>query len=82
MSALVNPITVDTKIINFSFPAMIVVVVTMLIFLRTGWRLVRWEGFVLLGLYVIYLVLIGLLFGFEGDAHAWISFVSNDHFNR
>lgn len=65
MSAIVNPIVVEAKIINFSFPAMIVVVLAMLIFLRTKWRLERWEGFVLLGMYVAYLVAIGLLFGLD-----------------
>lgn len=67
MSAIVNPIVVDPKIINFSFPAMIAVVGTMLIFLRTKWRLDKWEGYVLLGMYVAYMVALGLLFGFEGQ---------------
>lgn len=65
MSAIVNPIVVEAKIINFSFPAMIIVVLAMLLFLRTKWRLERWEGFVLLGMYVVYLVALGLLFGLD-----------------
>ncbi len=63
MSALVNPITVEPAIINFSFPAMIVVVLTMLVFLRTGWQMTRREGIAMLGLYVAYFVALIWLFG-------------------
>ena len=63
MSALVNPITVSQQIIYFSFPAMIVVVLTMLLFLRTGWRMTRREGLFLLGMYGVYLWLLASWFG-------------------
>ena len=66
MSAVANPIHVEQKIINFSFPAMIVVVVTLLVFLRTGWRLTRWEGGVLLMMYAVFLILLVALFGLGG----------------
>ena len=68
-SALVNPIQVSQKIILFSFPAMIVVVITMLVFLRTRWRMDRWEGGVLLAMYAAFLVLLGVLFGPESMSH-------------
>lgn len=69
MSALVNPIEVAQKVILFSFPAMIVVVVTMLFFLRTHWRMDRWEGGVLLAMYAVFLVLLSVLFGPESMSH-------------
>jgi len=61
MSALANPIHTSRAVINFSFPAMVVVVLVTLTFLRTKWRLERWEGGVLLALYGVYLVLAWLL---------------------
>lgn len=63
MSAVVNPITVSQQIILFSFPAMIIVVLTMLLFLRTGWRMTRPEGLVLLGMYGVYIWLLASWFG-------------------
>lgn len=71
MSAVANPIHVEQKVINFSFPSMILIVITMLVFLRTGWRLARWEGGVLLLMYVVFLILLVALFGLEGATHTW-----------
>ena len=61
-SATVNPLSVGTKVTLFSFPAMIVVVLTMLIFARTGYRFHRWKGFVLIGMYLAYLTATIVLF--------------------
>lgn len=63
MSALVNPIEVSEKIVNFSFPVMIAVMLTMLMFLRTGWKMERHEGIVLLGMYAAFITLLFTLFG-------------------
>ena len=56
-AAVVNPIRVHTTIIMFSYPSMIVIVATMLLFMRMGYRLERWKGFVLFGLYAVFLAL-------------------------
>jgi len=61
-ASLANPIRVDKKIIYFAFPAMIIVVVTMLLFARHKYRLTRFKGVILLGMYVVYLVLTLMLF--------------------
>lgn len=61
-SALVNPLVVARKVINFSFPAMLVIVVSMLVMMRTRHQLARGEGVFLFALYAIYLVMMGKLF--------------------
>jgi len=61
-SALVNPLIVQPQVIHFSFPAMLVIVGSMLVMMRTRYRLVRAEGAVLMGLYAIYLILMVKLF--------------------
>ncbi len=61
-SAVVNPLVVAPKVIHFSFPAMLAIVLAMLVMMRTGHRLTRIEGFVLLAVYGVYLTLTGILF--------------------
>jgi cation:H+ antiporter len=62
MASIANDITVDRSVIYFSFPAMIIVVVTMLLFSRMGLRLQKWKGIVLISMYVVYLILTFMLF--------------------
>jgi cation:H+ antiporter len=62
VSSIANPITVELKIINFAFPFMILIVITMLVAMRIGCRLGKAKGFILFGLYVVYLVLTLKLF--------------------
>jgi len=69
VSAAVNPITVSKSIIHFSFISMFVVVITMLVSMRTGWRLNRKEGLLLVFLYVIYITLMIKFFGIQAAAH-------------
>jgi cation:H+ antiporter len=57
-----NPITVSQNMIFFSFPFMMVIVGTMLLFARMGYMLHRWKGIVLVTLYGIYLTLAIVLF--------------------
>jgi cation:H+ antiporter len=57
ISAIANPIRVELKIVNFSFPFMILVVITMLGAMRIRCRLGKMKGFILFGLYIIYLFL-------------------------
>ena len=54
-SALANPIRVDRSFILFSFPWMLLIVGTMLLFAAHKLRLTRWKAVVLLSLYAIYL---------------------------
>lgn len=55
-SAIVNPLTVERDVINFMFPSMIVIVLTMLGLMRMGHQLTRWKGVVLMVMCAIYLV--------------------------
>lgn len=61
-SATVNPLSVGRRVIFFSFPAMLIVVGTMLLFARIGYRLQRWKGVVLLVMYLVYLTIMVKLF--------------------
>lgn len=61
-SAVVNPISVDLNVINFSFPFMILVVAVMLGVMRIGCRLEKWKGILLLLLYAVYFIMTLILF--------------------
>jgi cation:H+ antiporter len=61
-SALVNPLVVEPRVVHFSFPAMFVIVGSMLFIMRTGYRLRRAEGLYMLVLYAAYLGLMYHLF--------------------
>ena len=65
-SALANPIRVDRDIVFFSFPWMLLIVGTMLLLCRLGYRLPRWKGLLLVGLYLIYLTMTIVLFYLNG----------------
>jgi cation:H+ antiporter len=56
-SAVVNPLVVGAREIHFMMPAMLVVVCTMLLMMRTRHELTRKEGIVLTSMYVLYIVL-------------------------
>jgi len=62
VSSIVNPIRVDVDIINFTFPFMILIVATMLGGMRIGCRIGKLKGFILFGLYIIYIFLMLKLF--------------------
>lgn len=62
VASIVNPIKVELNIINFIFPFMIVIVITMLVAMRIGCRLSKVKGFILLGLYLVYLFLTLIFF--------------------
>jgi cation:H+ antiporter len=55
LSAVANPLTLSKKEIAFMFPSMFVIVGAMLLMLRTGYRLTKLKGGVLLFLYAMYL---------------------------
>jgi cation:H+ antiporter len=62
VSAIVNPITVELKVMNFSFPYMILIVLVMLVSMRIGCRLGKAKGLILLILYALYVFLTLKLF--------------------
>jgi cation:H+ antiporter len=62
VSSIANPITVELKVMNFTFPYMILIVLTMLVAMRIGCRLGKVKGFILLALYILYIFLTFKLF--------------------
>jgi cation:H+ antiporter len=56
LSALVNPIVVGKRFINFAFPWMIGIVALTLLFLRIRYRMGKVKGAVLLMLYALYII--------------------------
>lgn len=62
MAAVVNPIHVESEIVNFKFPFMILVVLIMLISLRIGCRHNRFKGIIMMAMYGVYLYLTVTLF--------------------
>jgi len=62
VSAVVNPITVELKVMNFGFPFMILIVLVMLVSMRIRCRLGKVKGLILLGLYAVYVFLALKLF--------------------
>jgi cation:H+ antiporter len=62
VSSIVNPITVELKVMNFTFPFMILIVLTMLVAMRIGCRLGKAKGFILLALYILYIFFTFTLF--------------------
>ena len=57
VSAMVNPMDVSKKIINFMFPWMFLIVGTMLIAMRIRYRIGKPKGVILSSLYAIYIVM-------------------------
>lgn len=57
-SAIVNPLTIGLDEVHFMFPAMLVMVGTMLVLMRMGHKLQRWKGLVLLGVFAVYFTLL------------------------
>jgi len=59
-AATIRPLTLSPSLQRYNFPAMIAIFVLLLILARTGRRLTRKEGWVLISFYALYLV--GLIF--------------------
>ena len=62
VSSIANPITVELKVMDFTFPFMILVVLTMLVLMRIGCRLGKIKGLILLAFYILYIYLTLKLF--------------------
>ncbi len=61
-AAIVRPLQVDSTVINFTFPYMILIVVVMLACMRLGCRLGKVKGLILLSMYIIYMGLTVVFF--------------------
>ncbi|MBU7046878.1 MAG: calcium/sodium antiporter [Theionarchaea archaeon] len=55
-SALVHPLVLDTNLLYFNIPIMIGITSLLLIFMRMGYTLKRWQGIVFLALYIFFVV--------------------------
>lgn len=62
VSSIVNPITVELRVMNFTFPFMILIVLTMLVAMRIRCRLGKIKGLILFALYILYIFLTLKLF--------------------
>ena len=56
LAAVVHPIPIDSRLLRFEFPGLVVITVAMAVFLHTGRKVTRFEGFVLLALYAAFIV--------------------------
>ncbi|MBU7027866.1 MAG: calcium/sodium antiporter [Theionarchaea archaeon] len=55
-AALVNPLTLDTNLLYFNIPMMMGVTVLLLVFMRMGYQLKRWQGILFVFVYVFFVV--------------------------
>ncbi|MFC1801465.1 calcium/sodium antiporter [Nanoarchaeota archaeon] len=64
VSALIFPLTVVKETIYFTVPFMIAMTLLLLVFLKTSWRIKRWEGMILFFVYILLMVLLmtGVIF--------------------
>lgn len=53
--AVITPIAVTQRVVNFDIPILIIYTFLVILLIRTRNRLSRWEGLVLLGLYLAYI---------------------------
>ena len=58
VASLIYPMATDTTMIIFIGPAMVVLSIVLLVFVRSGWKLERWEGIFFLGAYFLFMVFI------------------------
>ena len=56
VASLVNSLAVDRMLFYFNIPLMLTVTILLLLFMRTGWKLERWEGAVFIALYIFFIV--------------------------
>jgi cation:H+ antiporter len=58
VASLIYPMATDATTILFIGPAMMVLSIILLIFVRSGWKLERWEGLVFLAAYFLFMAFI------------------------
>lgn len=55
LSAIISPLPIDREMLLVNLPIMLASSALLLIFMRTSWKLVRSEGFILLALYISFI---------------------------
>ncbi len=60
LSALITPLVVTNSVLFIGFPILFIISILLLFFMYKGKHLRRWEGFVLGGLYITYVLLLFL----------------------
>jgi cation:H+ antiporter len=60
LCALINPLKIESSLLNVAIPIMLLCGVMLVVFMRTGWRLIKAEGIAFLAVYIGYLVYNGI----------------------
>jgi cation:H+ antiporter len=60
LCAVINPLEIEPDLLNVVIPVMLLCGVMLVVFMRTGWRLVKAEGIAFLLLYIGYLIYNGI----------------------
>ncbi len=60
LCALINPLEIESSLLNVAIPIMLLCGVMLVVFMRTGWRLVKAEGIAFLAVYIGYLIYNGI----------------------
>ncbi len=60
LCALINPLKIESSLLNVVIPVMLLCGVMLVVFMRTGWRLVKAEGIAFLAVYIGYLIYNGI----------------------
>jgi len=58
VSSMIRPIPISLSIQTFYIPMVVLTSVLGVVFMRTNWKVQRWEGAVLLGLYALFIILV------------------------
>ncbi|MDD5728661.1 MAG: calcium/sodium antiporter [Victivallales bacterium] len=56
LCAVINPLEIEPELLKFAIPVMLLCGIMLVVFMRTGWRLVKTEGIAFLVLYGTYLL--------------------------
>jgi cation:H+ antiporter len=64
LCAIINPIEIETTLLHVIIPVMLLCGVMLVIFMRTGWRLIKLEGIAFLAVYIGYLIYNGFALKF------------------
>lgn len=60
LCALINPLEIESSLLHVVIPVMLLCGVMLVVFMRTGWRLVKAEGIALIAVYIGYLIYNGI----------------------
>ena len=60
LCALISPVEIEASLLHVVIPVMLLCGVMLVVFMRTGWRLVKTEGVTFLAVYISYLIYNGI----------------------